>query len=980
MVASPETLLIAIIAVPFVGSCLAILFPANARNAEAYLAGIVAVIAFASVIAIYPRVTNGGILQYTAAWIPELGLEFKLRIDGFAWLMATLITGIGLLVVLYARYYMSPSDPVPRFFSFLLAFMGAMLGIVLSGNLIQLVFFWELTSLFSFLLIGYWHQTRLARDGARMALTITASGGLCLFAGVLILGHIVGSYDLDRVLASAAAIRSHSLYIPALVLILLGALTKSAQFPFHFWLPHAMAAPTPVSAYLHSATMVKAGVFLLVRLWPALGGTNEWLWLVGSAGLITFILGAFIAIFQQDLKGLLAYSTISHLGLITLLVGLDRPLGQVAAIFHILNHATFKASLFMAAGIIDHEAGTRDIRRLGGLRRFMPITMTLAMVAAAAMAGVPLLNGFLSKEMFFAETIEVHDNSLVDQALPYIVTVASMFTVAYSLRFIREVFFGSPPQELPRIPGEPPFLMRFPAELLVLACLLVGIIPAVSVGPLLETAVRAVVGPNIPKYSLAVWHGFSPELLMSLVALCGGICLYYILRAYLLTCDGPPLLHHIKGQRIFERVMVTLSWRVARLLEGFLGTSRLQPQLQLLVCAALLAGTVPIYIRGIRTEGLVPAGFDFAFGMLWAVGIACALAAAYQAKFHRLAALILLGGAGLVTCVSFVWLSAPDLALTQLAVETVTTVLLLIGLRWLPKRVHKLDPDGTRASLIRWYRVRDFALAAAAGSGLAALAFVVMTHPQPESIAGYFVENAYTRGGGTNIVNVILVDFRAFDTFGEITVLGIVAITVYALLRRFRPAADSVPVPEQQRAQDSYDEAHPDRLKGDTIRNAMAIPALMMAMLFPVIGAVAVFLLLRGHDLPGGGFVAGVTMAVAFILQYMARGTVWVEARLRVLPVRWMGIGLLLAINVGAAAWLSGRNFLSSSFSYVDIPLIGAVPLATAFLFDLGVFALVVGATVLMLIAIAHQSVRSHRAPSERGPVGPAASPEVEVP
>ena len=979
MMASPETLLIAIIAVPFVGSCLAILFPANARNAEAYLAGIVAVIALGSVIATYPHLADGGILQYNAAWIPELGLGFSLRMDGFAWLMATLITGIGVLVVLYARYYMSPADPVPRFFSFLLAFMGSMLGIVLSGNLIQLVFFWELTSLFSFLLIGYWHQTRQARDGARMALTVTASGGLCLFAGVLILGHIVGSYDLDRVLASGTVIRAHSLYVPTLVLILLGGFTKSAQFPFHFWLPHAMAAPTPVSAYLHSATMVKAGVFLLVRLWPALGGTNEWLWLVGSVGLLTFILGAFIAIFQQDLKGLLAYSTISHLGLITLLIGLDTPLGQVAAIFHIMNHATFKASLFMAAGIIDHEAGTRDIRLLGGLRRFMPITMTLAMVAAAAMAGVPLLNGFLSKEMFFAETIEVHDNSLVDRALPYIVTVASMFTVAYSLRFIREVFFGSPPRELPRTPGEPPFLMRFPAELLVLACLLVGILPAISVGPLLENAVRAVVGPNIPEYSLAVWHGFTPALLMSLVALCGGIGLYFMLRFYLLTCDGPPLLRHIKGQRIFERVLVTLSWRVARRLEGFLGTDRLQPQLQLLVCAALLVAAVPLYMRGMRAEGSMPAGFDFAFGMLWAVGIACALAAAYQAKFHRLAALILLGGAGLVTCISFVWLSAPDLALTQLAVETVTTVLLLIGLRWLPKRVHKFDPDGTAGSLIRWYRVRDFAMAAAAGSGLAALAYVIMTRPQPESIAGFFVENAYTRGGGTNIVNVILVDFRAFDTFGEITVLGIVAITVYALLRRFRPAADSVPIPEQQTAQDSYDETHPDRLKGDTIKSAMATPALMMGMLFPVIGAVAAFLLLRGHDLPGGGFVAGVTMAVAFILQYMARGTVWVEARLRVLPVRWMGIGLLLAVSVGAAAWLSGRNFLSSSFSYIDIPLIGAVPLATALVFDLGVFALVVGATVLMLIAIAHQSVRSHRAPSERGPVGPAASPKVEV-
>ena len=980
MMAIPqETLLVTIVAVPFTGAFLAILLPANARNAEAYLAGIVAVIALASIIATYPGATRGGIVQYDAPWVPELGLHFKLRMDGFAWLIAVLIAGIGFLIVIYAHYYMSAADPLPRFFSFLLAFMGAMLGIVLSGNLIQLVFFWELTSLFSFLLIGYWYQTAQARDGARMALTVTASGGLCLFAGVLMLGHIVGSYDLDRVLASGAAIRSHSLYIPALVLVLLGALTKSAQFPFHFWLPHAMAAPTPVSAYLHSATMVKAGVFLLVRLWPALGGTNEWLWLVGSAGLLTFILGAFIAMFQQDLKGLLAYSTISHLGLITLLIGLDTPNGQVAAIFHIMNHATFKASLFMAAGIIEHETGTRDLRRLGGLWRFMPITATLAMVAAAAMAGVPLLNGFLSKEMFFAETIEIHDNSLVDRALPYIVTVASMFTVAYSLRFIREVFFGPLPQELPRRPSEPPFLMRFPAGLLVLTCLLVGIVPNVTEGPLLETAVRAVIGPNVPDYSLAVWHGFTPELLMSTVALCGGIGLYFILRSYLLTCDGPPLLRHIKGQRIFERVLVTLSWRVARRLEGLLGTGRLQPQLQLLVCAALLAGAVPLYTRGIGIEGSTLAGFDFVFGIIWAVGIACALAAAYQAKFHRLAALILLGGTGLVTCVSLVWLSAPDLALTQLVVETVTTVLLLLGLRWLPKRVPQFNRSGITVSFIRWYRVRDFTIAAAAGSGLAALAYVIMTRPPPESIASFFVEKAYTDGGGTNIVNVILVDFRAFDTFGEITVLGIVAITVYALLRRFRPAAESVPVPEQQKAQDSYDEAHPDRLKGDTIKSAMAIPALMMAMLFPVIGAAAVFLLLRGHDQPGGGFVAGITMAVAFILQYMARGTEWVEARLRVLPVRWMGIGLLLSLGVGVAAWLSDRPFLSSYFSYADIPLIGAFPLASALPFDIGVFVLVVGATVLMLIAIAHQSVRSHRMPSSSGPVRPAIPPKDEA-
>ncbi len=970
-------LLIILIVLPFGGSCLAALFRANARNAETWLAAGVALAALTLVIATYSQVVDGGVIQHKTPWVPELGLAFHLRMDGFAWVLAGLITGIGFLVVLYARYYMSPADCVPRFFSFLLAFMGAMLGIVLSGNLIQLVFFWELTSLFSFLLIGYRHQTAQARDGARMALIVTSAGGLCLFAGVLMLGHIVGSYDLDRVLTAGSVIRAHPLYLPTLILVLLGALTKSAQFPFHFWLPHAMAAPTPVSAYLHSATMVKAGVFLLVRLWPALGGTQEWLWLVASAGLITFILGAFIAVFQQDLKGLLAYSTISHLGLITLLIGLDTPLGQVAAIFHIMNHATFKASLFMAAGIIDHESGTRDIRRLSGLWRFMPITASLAMVAAAAMAGVPLLNGFLSKEMFFAETIEIHDNSLVDQALPYIVTVASMFTVAYSLRFIRDVFFGPTPQALPRTPQEPPFLMRFPAELLVLACLVVGVAPALTIGPLLETALSAVLGPAIPSYSLRMWHGFTPELLMSLVAIAGGVAVYFALRSYLLVNEGPPLLRHIKGQRIFDHVMVAASWRLARWLVDALGTRRLQPQLQLLVCAALLVGVAPFYARGVAAAGR--GSFDIVFAIVWAVGIACALGAAYQAKFHRLVALILVGGAGLVTCVSFVWLSAPDLALTQLVVETVTTVLLLLGLRWLPKRVQEPGADRTTLRSIRWYRLRDGAIALAAGSGLAALAYAVMTRPLPDTISGFFVENAYTQGGGTNVVNVILVDFRAFDTLGEITVLGIVALTVYALLRRFRPAAESIPVPEQQHSQDLADEAHPDRRKGDTIKSAMALPALMMAMLFPVIAIAAAFLLFRGHDLPGGGFVAGLTMAVAFILQYIARGTAWVESRLLILPMRWMGIGLLLATGVGAAAWLFGRPFLTSSFSYVDIPLIGAVPLASALLLDLGVFALVVGATVLMLIAIAHQSLRSHRAPRVRRPTGAAVSPEAEV-
>ena len=963
-----QFLLITLVALPFVCSIIAAMLPANARNAEAWLAGGVAVAGVASTLWFYPQVASGEVLRHEIAWAPSLGLNIILRLDGFAWLFTLLITGVGFLVVLYARYYMSPKDPVPRFFAFFLAFMGSMLGLVTSGNLVQMVIFWELTSITSFLLIAYWTHKAQARDGARMALTVTGLGGLALFASVLLLGHIVGSYDLDVVLASGNRIRDHALYVPALLLLLLGALTKSAQFPFQFWLPHAMAAPTPVSAYLHSATMVKAGVFLLVRFWPVMAGTEPWFWIVTFAGLTTLILGAYAAIFQQDLKGLLAYSTISHLGLITTLLGMGSRLAAVAAIFHIANHATFKASLFMAAGIIDHETGTRDLRRLSGLIRFMPFTATLAMVASAAMAGVPLLNGFLSKEMFFAETAIEDPNPFVNLVLPIGATIAGMFSVVYSLRFVFGVFFGPPPQGLDRVPHEPPALMRRPIEVLVLLCLVVGIMPAVTIAPFLDTAVFAVLGRDIPYYSLSVWHGFNLPLVMSAVALVGGAVLYAGLHRHLdAGIDGPPLIRHLKGQRIFERVLVTVSWKWARALEAVLGTRRLQVQIFVLVSAACLAAAVPLG-QGMGPFDLRLDGIDPVFAMLWAVGIACAIATAHQAKFHRLVALVLMGGTGLVTCVTFVWFSAPDLALTQLLVEIVTTVLILLGLRWLPKRlltaedapIDAADRGRAVGALLRRYR--DLLLAVVAGSGMAIVSYAVMTRPAPDGISRFFLENAYALGGGTNVVNVLLVDFRGFDTLGEVTVLGIVALTVFALLRRFRPAEDSIGKPEQQRIQNAYDEVRPERKVGDTVDEYMLVSSLIMQWLFPVIIVLAVYLFVRGHDLPGGGFAAGVTMSIAFVLQYMAGGTRWVEERLRILPVKWIATGLLLATGTGIASWLFGYPFLTSAFQYADLPWIGRVPMASALFFDLGVFALVVGATVLILIALAHQSVRAPKA------------------
>lgn len=963
--------LIVLLLLPFIGSCLAALLPHNARNTESLLAGLVALVGTVQVALLYPQIAHGGVIREEFMWLPSLGLNFVLRMDGFAWLFSMLVLGIGTLVSLYARYYMSPDDPVPRFFAFFLAFMGAMLGLVISGNLIQIVFFWELTSLFSFLLIGYWHHRADARRGAYMALMVTGAGGLCLLAGVMLLGHIVGSYDLDKVLAAGDQIRAHSLYPVMLALVLIGALSKSAQFPFHFWLPHAMAAPTPVSAYLHSATMVKAGVFLLARLWPSLSGSEEWFYIVGGAGAITLLLGAYCAMFQNDLKGLLAYSTISHLGLITLLLGLNSPLAAVAAVFHILNHATFKASLFMAAGIIDHESGTRDIRKLSGLVRLIPFTATLAMVASASMAGVPLLNGFLSKEMFFAETVFISATAWVEIALPMIATIAGTFSVAYALRFTVDVFFGPAATDLPHTPHEPPRWMRAPVELLVFTCLLVGIFPAQVVGSILAAAALPVVGGVLPEYSLAIWHGWNAPMIMSLVAMSGGVVLYLLLRKQLKRgrFKYPPIISYFNGKRGFERSLVVMM-RGVRKIEKRISTKRLQPQLFLLVLVAVIGGMIPVINSGLSWGDRPKIPGSIVFVTLWLLAIACALGAAWQAKYHRLAALTMVSVCGLMTCITFVWFSAPDLALTQLVVEVVTTVLILLGLRWLPRRIEEVSPLPSSLRKARVRRLRDFLLSTVVGGGMALLSYAMLTRQTPNDISSFYLSRALPEGGGSNVVNVMLVDFRGFDTLGEITVLGAVALTVYALLRRFRPSKESMELPPQQRqlAPDVATDLVNPRQASDTALGFMMVPAVLVRLLLPIALVVSFYLFMRGHNQPGGGFVAGLVMSVAFILQYMVAGTQWVEAQMSLRPMRWMGFGLFSATLTGLGALFAGYPFLTTHTWHFSLPVLGDIHIASALFFDVGVYAMVVGSTLLMLTALGHQSVRAHK-PSNQAKV-----------
>ena len=952
---------------PWLGALLVACLPAGARRAAAAAAAATALGVAGLGLHMAPAVLGGQVLHWHMAWVPALGLDLGLRVDGLAWLFVLLIGGIGSLVVLYAAWYLDAADPAGRFFTFLLLFMGAMLGVVLADNLLLLVVFWELTSVASFLLIGYWHQRPDARQGARMALTVTGAGGLCLLAGVLLIGHMVGSFRLDVVLASGNLIRAHPLYETALVLVLLGAFTKSAQFPFHFWLPHAMAAPTPVSAYLHSATMVKCGVFLLARLYPALGGSEPWFWIVSSVGLATLLLGAYVAIFQHDLKGLLAYSTISHLGLITLLLGLSEPLAVVAAVFHIINHATFKAGLFMSAGIIDHECGTRDMRRINGLLRHMPYTAALGITAAAAMAGVPLLNGFLSKEMFFAETVAKDTHGAMAWLLPGGALLAGVFGMAYSLRFVHDVFFNGEPHDLPKTPHEAPFFMRLPVLLLVALCVAVGLAPGPVAGPLLAVAAQAALhgapGPALPAYQLALWHGLNLPLLMSALAVVGGLLLYFGLQHFV-------NLHRVvrlpgwfaRGGRDLFVLAAGAAVAAARGLTGALQTGSLQRYLSMLVAMALAAGAWP-FLRSSAATHWPPLhlqGLSMGVAAVAGIGIAATLGVVLAWR-QRLLAVVLMGAVGLVVCLVFVWFSAPDLALTQLLVEVATVVLMLLALRGLPPASPPCPPASPGGARFKaWCHA---ALAVAVGLGVAALVWQVLgtTGTPGTSIAEYYLQTTRTLGGGANAVNVIIVDYRAFDTLGEITVLVIAALTIHAMLAHAPADAPADPPAP----------AHP---APPTPPAAPLMLQVVARWLLPFAALVSAYLFLRGHNQPGGGFIAGLVLALALLLQHMAGGTAGVRGAD---PRGWMACGLLIAAATGLASVWWGAPVLTSSYDYPWLPGVGGVPLASASAFDLGVFAVVVGATLVMLLGITRLA---RPGPQQGLPAGPQTRPRPEPP
>lgn len=874
-------------------------------------------------------VLSGNAILEQWQWLPQIGIDFSFRLDALSLIFSLLITGIGTLIYIYAYYYLNPKNSLSKLYSLLMLFMAAMLGISLSNNLIILLVFWELTSISSFLLVGYWSNYEAAQRGARMAMTITGMGGLAMLGGFILIGHIAGTYQIDQLTTMTTTIQNSGLFVPALLLILLGAFTKSAQFPFHFWLPNAMAAPTPVSAYLHSATMVKAGIFLVARLLPIFVGSALFHNLVTTIGLFTLCMAAFFAIFKEDLKGLLAYSTISHLGLIMCLLGIGSPLAVAAAIFHIINHATFKAALFMIAGIIDHESGTRDLRKLSGLWQLLPFTATLTMITAASMAGVPLTNGFISKEMFFTELLANLSGGYVVLAA-IVATLAGLFAVAYSVRLVHGVFFdGDVGRDVPnKNAHEPPLGMRLPAIILATLCILVGILPALLVENIVNAGTRASTQlSNFEGVHLAIWHGFNLPLLMSAIALIGGVIFYFALAkgGRIREIDLDPSLGRLQGKLLFEdflKNLLSLSRKVKKNTE----TGSLQNYLLLILALSIALVAAPLLNQNLTTGTRELTHAPFTAIVLWLLLFsACWM----MLWFHheRIKAVLISGAIGLVVTMIFVTLSAPDLALTQITVDVVTTVLLLMSLSLLPQ-LTPYESSRTR----RW---RDAVLAIGGGIGIGWIAWLIMTRDH-NSISWFFVQQSLPLGGGSNIVNVILVDFRGFDTFGEIAVLGIAAIGALCMMDGMRTHGTTM-------------------TKGLSYRfNPSPLMFRMTASwVLPVALVVSLYIFLRGHNYPGGGFIAGLITSMALVIQYIALGQDQAEKMLRAKSGRlyevWIGLGLLIAGLSGIASWLWARPFLTSAHVYVESSLFGTFHLASAAAFDLGVYSTVVGATMLLI-------------------------------
>ncbi|NIA69765.1 putative monovalent cation/H+ antiporter subunit A [Pelagibius litoralis] len=720
-------------------------------------------------LACLPTIAGGEAIRIAYDWVPSLGIRISFLLDGLSLTFALLISGIGAFVALYSSVYLAGHLHLGRFFFYLFFFMAAMLGLVLADNVITLFVFWELTTVASYLLIGFDHASAKARRSALQALLVTGAGGLALLAGLILLGFAAGSFELSVILTQGDLIRADALYLPILVLVLLGAFTKSAQVPFHFWLPNAMAAPTPVSAYLHSATMVKAGIYLLARMHPALSGTEVWIWSLTIFGAVTAVTASVLALRQTDLKLALAYTTVMALGTLTMFLGSEASVAVAAAVTFLMVHSFYKAALFMVVGIIDYRTGTREVAQLRGLAGVMPVTAVAAAAAALSMAGFPPFLGFIGKELKYEGALAIASEPMFVAGAA---VLANALMVAVAGIVALRPFYGAR-LVTPKAPKEAPVRLWIGPLVLAALGLTFGLTPSLIADNLVQPAVTAILGrPEAVK--LALWHGINLPLLLSVVTFALGLSVYFFhqpLRRILISLEARL---PTTGDRTWDGLLTGLK-ALAAAQTRLLQSGILRRYLFVVFASlALAVGTTLIVTDAWR--------FSFAWSDLmlkhWAVVALIAAGAMMTAVVNsRLAAICALGVVGVGVAMLFVMFGAPDVAITQLLVETLVVVLVAVAMLRLPDLRRDPAPG---------FRGLDAVLALCVGAAVSATLLAVVAGPMDRSITTYFEGASVPEAFGHNIVNVILVDFRALDTFGEVAVVVVAALGAYALIRGTR--------------------------------------------------------------------------------------------------------------------------------------------------------------------------------------------------
>ncbi|EHS7224016.1 Na+/H+ antiporter subunit A [Staphylococcus pseudintermedius] len=747
------------------------------------------VVLFAYFLSYIKPTMSGQFTEQSAAWMPQIGMNFDVYVDGLGLLFSLLITGIGSLVVLYSISYLSQSEQLGHFYCYLLMFMSAMLGVVLSDNLLVLYFFWELTSFSSFLLISFWRHKDKSLYGAMKSMMITVFGGLSLLGGFILLYLASGTWRIRDIIDNVDQIQTSPIFLLAMIFVIIGAMTKSAQFPFYIWLPDAMEAPTPVSAYLHSATMVKAGIYLIARLTPIFAVSQGWIWAVTVFGLVTLFWGSLNATKQQDLKGILAFSTVSQLGMIMSMLGIGAVIyhfqgdesqlylaAYSAAIFHLINHATFKGALFMITGAVDHATGTRDTRKLGGLMTIMPISFTLSIITSLSMAGVPPFNGFLSKEAFIESMIEVTHASVfnlntVGLLIPIVAIVGSIFTFVYSFKFIVEIFLGDhKPDVLPNKAHEASILMNISPAILAGLVILIGLFPSIVSAPLVEPAVKSIANTNEVSASFHLWHGFTPALIATLVIYVVGAVLILTAKRWVPILRGIPnalTLNHWYNQT--GRYTPYYATQITRTyMTGFNRNNLVIIFFMMIVLTFVTLIFVPFTVDFMKVSPIRL--YEF-------VSVITITIAAIMIIFarSRLFSIIMLSAVGYSMAIFFIFFNAPDLALTQFVVETISTALFLLCFYHLPNM--------SRYNESVRYRVVNMIISIGVGAVVIVLGLIAYGNRHFESISEFYKAHVYDLAEGKNMVNVILVDFRGTDTLFESSVLGIAGMGIYTLIK-----------------------------------------------------------------------------------------------------------------------------------------------------------------------------------------------------